>query len=99
MVEPFSGVIASRLTNELLNLVTRRLQGKLFGSDEEQALGRAYRHAFSAMVAEMSESLNQDLASELESQLLKFVSDPEVANALLDIAIERQEPPIAYLQD
>lgn len=98
MVEFFSGPVATKLAGELLKVVAPRLRDRLVGSDEERALGRAFQRAFSAMLEEVAEPLSPEEANLLESQLHSFVTDPQVANALLDIAIKREKPPIDQLR-
>src|SRR5436189_223186 len=98
MVEFFSGLIANKLANELLKVAVSRLGDKVRGTDQERALGRAFRRAFYAMLEEVAEPLSPEEAKLLESQLHSFVTDPQVANALLDIALKREKPPIDQLR-
>jgi hypothetical protein len=83
----------------LLAAVAPRVKEAVLGSDEERALQRAFQDAFSVMLLEAAETQDQNLTSELEPQMLAFVSDPEVADALLDIALKRQRPPLARLRE
>ncbi|HBY94301.1 MAG TPA: hypothetical protein DEP84_10130 [Chloroflexi bacterium] len=89
--------LAANLATDLLKAGARRLHAQAFGDAEQRALHDAWASAFHRMLADVASGLeleNRDLVGHI---FRAFVQVDGVAEALLDLALEGREPPLALL--
>lgn len=94
MISPddFFTNLAASLAYGLLQAGAARLQAFVSGLPEEQALRGCYQSAFAAMLSEVTAGLDADRRALVEDILRQFVVQPQVAEGLLALALEGDEP-------
>ena len=85
--------LAASLVYDLLRASAEQLSTFVQGSPEKQALRRCYQAAFAEMLAEVTTGLDADQRALVEEILRQFVTKPDVAGALLDLALAGAEMP------
>lgn len=97
-VSGISLAIGGRLASVVVSSAGPRLKRSLLGSEEQRAIREAFRAAFTATLAEIT---LQDAPPEIEpliSELEEFFADPQVCDALVDVALSRQQPDVESLR-
>ena len=103
MSEAFALGIATNLVSDLMAAGARRLRDSAVGDEQQRVIEAVFREATSAMIVELAgsrfggESRNESAL--LEDQFGRFFRDPEVAETLLDVALERRPPPLDKLRE
>ncbi len=85
--------LAASLVYDLLKAGGSRLQAFVQGTPEEQALRRCYEAASRGMLEEVASDLDAIQRTQVETVVRQFVSNPEVAGALLDLALAGADLP------
>ncbi|HOT90924.1 MAG TPA: hypothetical protein PLJ78_11180 [Anaerolineae bacterium] len=98
-LDDFFTNLAASLAYDLLRAGAARLTTFVSGSPEEQALRGCYQSAFEAMLREVAADLDADRRALVEDILRQFVAQPEVAEGLLALAMEGDEPPLPLLRE
>jgi hypothetical protein len=92
--------IATNLASTLLVAGGRRLGGQALGNEQEQALKNAFAGATAAMLVEMARhaDLDSKFLEHLKEQFVGFFEDRWIAETLVDVALDSEEPPVDELR-
>jgi hypothetical protein len=92
MPADFITAIATKLATDLIKSGASRLKS-VFSDAQQQAFRRAYERAFAEMLKQAATGLSTDDQSHVDDIWRSFVGNPDVANQLLDMALD--ERPLA----
>lgn len=90
--------LAANLAAELVIRSAGRLRDLAFGDAETRALRRAWEQAFREMLEAVAADLAPGARDVLEDVMRGFVAAEGVGDALLELALEGSEPPLALLR-
>ena len=97
MAEPLIASLATKLAAQVVKASAPRLKERVLGSDEQRAFSQALQRAFAATLTETDRG--GAAPGDLEGQLSEYFGAPEVAGALVDVALERRAPNLPELAD
>jgi hypothetical protein len=98
-MEPILSTIANKLAGLVIGAAVPRIKRKLLGSDEERALAKAFELALTEAVDELAQRTSIEHVQQVEHQLREFLSHPEVAAALVDVALVRGVPDLEAIRN
>jgi len=80
--------VASALVASMIEYLARRLEAEVWGEPQVQALRRVLEIGFRRGLESLGPELDEDTQQQLRAVLERIVSDPETAEALLDVTLK-----------